>query len=102
MPRPLPKSPMNAEPVDELPGDNDQELMVEYIKKAEFRASVIGARIDASGELVVNLKVPMEDKYLALPLTDIRAVLMVFSAYVPVQAQEQPNRSDLDSVWAGG
>lgn len=102
MPRPLPKSkkPMNAEPVDELPGDSDEELLVEYIKKAEFRAAVAGASIGKDGELSLTVKVPMEDKYLALPLTDVQSILMVFAVFVPTQVDR--NKADLDKVWSGG
>lgn len=86
MPRPSPKI-VYAQPVEELPDEDDiNEPRVEWIKKAEFRAAMAGAHIDKDGQLSMTVKIPVEDKYLALPITDVRSILMVFSVYEPVQA----------------
>lgn len=100
MPRPLPRE-VYVQPVDELPGDDDDviEPQTEWQKKAEFRAAIGGAHFNNSGEFVLTLKVPPEDKYLAIPLTDVRNVLMVFSAYEPLQVDK--DKADLDAVWNG-
>ena len=99
MPRPRPAT-LVVEEVDLLPEDESSvdDVQVEWVKKAEFRASVTGAHISKDGELTLSIKVPHEDKYLALPLTDVRSILMVFSAYEPTQVDE---RGDLDAVWKG-
>ena len=102
MPRPQPREVYIA-PVDDLPGDNDDDVIepqTEWQKKAEFRAAVGGAHFNNSGEFVLTLKVPPEDKYLAIPLTDVRNILMVFSAYEPIQ-NENSRDADLDAVWRG-
>lgn len=112
MPRPLPKEAV-IEPVDDLPDDVVQQLIeaapepepeaedegpvTEWRKKAEFRAAMAGGRIDNNGELILTVKVPVEDKYLALPVTDVRGILLVFSVYEPLSNDKQ----DLDAVWAG-
>jgi len=65
------------------PGPRDDDLKTVYNKVAEFRGTVTGARVDRDGGLVVTVAVPFEDKYLAMPITDIRSVMMVFSVYKP-------------------
>lgn len=97
MPSPLPKQTVvEAVDLDDEPDDN--EPVTEWVKKAEFRASVTGAIITKDGELSITIKVPSADKYLALPLTDVQSILMVFSAYEPQQATKA---DDLDQVWRG-
>lgn len=98
MPSPEPKI-VYAKPVDDLPPDAGEQT-TEWTKVTEFRASIAGAHITNTGELTVNLKIPFEDKYLALPVTDTRSVLMVFSVYKPVIVQH-PEKADLDAVWSG-
>ena len=98
MPRPEPKQ-TQVEVVD-LPEDtDDDEPVTEWVKKAEFRAFMGGAHISKDGVLSMTISVPMEDKYLALPITDVQSVLMVFSVYEPTQAKK--DEDDLDKVWAG-
>lgn len=84
---------LDGKPLDDLPPDVDDPFAEytepddssTYVKHAEFRASVKGSRVLANGHMLVTLQVPMEDKYLALPLTDILGILLVFSAYRPVR-----------------
>lgn len=77
---------VNGEAVDEIPPEEDlSEPRIAWVKKAEFRGSVSGANIDKEGVLSLTVKVPFEDKYLALPVTDIRSVMMVFAVFQPVQ-----------------
>lgn len=103
MPRPLPKQTV-IEAVDigedEEEDYRDAEPITEWVKKAEFRASMGGAHIGKDGALSISIIVPQEDKYLALPLTDIQSVLMVFSVYEPV-TKERNEDDDLDRVWQG-
>lgn len=86
---------LDGKPLDDLPPDADDPFSeytdVEpddsstYVKHAEFRASVKGSRVLANGHMLVTLQVPMEDKYLAMPMTDILGILLVISAYRPVR-----------------
>lgn len=100
MPRPQPTAFYNHNtPVEELPDENDlDEPRTVWTKVSEFRGAVAGGHVNNQGELTLTLKVPREDKYLALPVTDISGVLMVFSVYKPEQEETPGN---LDSVWNG-
>lgn len=74
-------------PAEELPPDDDGEPKVIWKKVSEFRGSIAGAHINNNGEVTLSVKVPIEDKYLALPVTDSRSVLLVFAVFAPEQEQ---------------
>lgn len=49
-----------------------------------FEADIPSSRIDAkSGRLVINVAAIIEDKYKAMPLTDIRGKRLRFAVYAP-------------------
>lgn len=49
-----------------------------------FEADIPSSRIDAkSGRLVLNVAAIIEDKYKAMPLTDIRGKRLRFAVYAP-------------------
>lgn len=48
-----------------------------------FRADIPKFAFDAKGNLVIHLRVVPDDKWLALPLTDIRGRRFTFHAYCP-------------------
>ena len=77
------------EGIDELPDDEvviePDDTQYQFIKLAEFRGAIQEAKVDRFGHFSLKLNVPAEDKYLAMPLTDVRGVLMVFSVYQPVE-----------------
>ena len=102
MPRPEPTQLYDyLTPSEELP--DEEELLAEpqtlWKKVAEFRGAVAGGHVNNQGEVSITIKVPREDKYLAMPVTDIAGVLMVFSVYKPEQDDTEPG--NLDSVWNG-
>lgn len=49
----------------------------------QFQAYVKSARINVHGEVHIQIAVPYEDKYAAMPLTDIRGVMFVMGIYEP-------------------
>lgn len=98
MPRPEPVEIVNsADPIDDLPNDDaySNEPQVVWDKIAEFKGSINGAYVTKDGELSLQIRVPFEDKYLAMPVTDVRSVLMVFAVFKP---QEQITAENLDEV----
>jgi hypothetical protein len=82
-----------SEVLDDIEDDPDiDEQRIVWEKVTEFRAAVSHGTVDREGQLSLTLKVPYEDKYLALPVTDIRGVLMVFGVFKPMQT----DNSNLD------
>jgi hypothetical protein len=75
---------LNDEAYDQLPEDDDTPR-TEWVKVTEFRGAVTGSRIINSGEVQFTIRVPYEDKYTALPITDTRGILMIFAVFKPVQ-----------------
>lgn len=61
----------------------------------QFQAYVKSARINVHGEVHIQIAVPYEDKYAALPLTDIRGVMFVMGIYQPVGVE---TGDDLDNL----
>lgn len=62
--------------------DFDPEARGEQL--LQFQAYVKSARINVHGEVHIQIAVPYEDKYAALPLTDIRGVMFVLGVFQPV------------------
>lgn len=91
----------NVEAIEELMPEDKQlaEPRIVWEKVSEFRGSIKGTRINNSGELIFSIEVPFEDKMLALPITDTRGILMVFSVYKP--EGEQPTREGDEDKFKG-
>lgn len=51
--------------------------------QARFQAYVKQTRIVTAGEVSITLSVPYEQKYLAFPITDLRAMLWTVEVYAP-------------------
>lgn len=60
----------------------------------QFQAYVKSARINVHGEVHIQIAVPYEDKYAALPLTDIRGVMFVLGVYQPVGVETGDDLED--------
>lgn len=78
-------------PVDSIPPDDEPEpepeaenIQYQYQHLTEFRAVMAGARFDQLGNLVLSIRVPPQDKGLAVKVTDVRGVMMVFAVYEPI------------------
>lgn len=50
---------------------------------ARFQSYVKTSKINTGGEVEITLAVPLEDKYRALPVTDIRGLIMVVDVHAP-------------------
>lgn len=61
----------------------------------QFQAYVKSARINVHGEVHIQIAVPYEDKYAALPLTDIRGVMFVMGIYQPVGVETGDDLLDM-------
>lgn len=62
-------------------GDNSGARELEEL--VAFRADIPKFAFDTKGNLVIHLRVVPDDKWLALPLTDIRGRRFTFHAYCP-------------------
>ena len=82
---------------DELPDDKEADApRTVWELVGEFRGVVTGARVLKTGEAQFTIDVPYEDKYVAMPITDTRGVLMVFAAYKPTRAKND-TKDDTES-----
>jgi hypothetical protein len=61
----------------------------------QFMAYVKSARINVHGEVHIQIAVPYEDKYAALPLTDIRGVTFIMGIFQPVGVETGDDLEDL-------
>lgn len=94
----IPTFATDPQPLDdnELPSNADADTpRTVWEKVTEFRGSIVGSRINNSGEVTLTIAVPYEDKYIALPVTDTRGILMVFSVYKPQGAEHIPVEKDM-------
>ena len=75
------------DPLDSLPPLPGRPEVNEDIPKGKrqltFRAHVSGAKYARDGSFVLTLGIPYEDKYRAIPITDMRATLVVVEVYSP-------------------
>lgn len=66
----------------------------------QFQAYVKSARINVHGEIHLQIAVPYEDKYAALPLTDIRGVMFTIGVFEPVGVETGDDLNDLLDIEA--
>jgi len=66
--------------VDQIPPGPGE---VEFEELTRFNAYVKTSRIDTRGELVITLGIPYEDKYEAMPITDLRGIQFLMIACQP-------------------
>lgn len=99
-----------AAPLDDLPDDYEEELpplVPEYELVSEFKATVRGSRITVGeGDLLITFSVPFEDKYKALPVTDVRGLTFMVGVYAPKKLGHQnpagvspSNPTSSDATW---
>lgn len=75
----------------DLPEDEDSILTDDYDVAATFRAYIAGSRILQGGDVQLNVRVPYEDKYEALPITDLRGITFVMVVFRPLRRDEVKN-----------
>lgn len=87
--------PVLGESLDELP----PELQKDYELQAQFKAYVRESRIAiGTGDMMITLGIPYEDKYNALPMTDLRGVTFLIGVYRPIWTPT-PDAMEVPSEW---
>lgn len=63
----------------------------------QFKAYVKSGRLNVAGEIVLQIAIPYEDKYRALPLTDIRGVMFVVDVH-GLDAGDDDTYKEIDRI----
>jgi hypothetical protein len=85
---------INAEGLDTLPEEDNPE----YELTAQFRGYIRQSRISVGhGDMLITIGVPFEDKYLAMPVTDLRGVVFMIGVYRPKRFDVAGNALDVGS-----
>lgn len=70
-------------PITGRPDTNEFDDHDKGERLAQFKAYVRGGKINQHGEFVFTVAVPYEDKYRAMPITDIRGTMFVMEVWSP-------------------